>query len=311
VSAVKLQMPDSAHVVVTADFTGPATLRYLTVLGKTASPLPGESVYGVFAKGASLAFEAVTVNVGPAGAGVDGDAGAPGSTGGTKCATGAGTAGLAGTPGVGADAGAMGPAGYVPVNGAPGLGDGKVGSNGTCTAACAGNEYTVCKPNTVNCSKAQGCVSALAGCGGTPGQGGAGGAGGGSSIAVFGWDATLTLTGGSFVGGNGGNGGKGGNGGSGGGGGTGTTEQEGCATCSGTNCGSVGNTTVAAGGLGGTGGAGGTGGGGAGGWSYGVFAGGPQGKITVVQPPLYQHGTQGTGGPPNGTSGQAADRFPP
>ncbi|CAN5454381.1 hypothetical protein BH09MYX1_BH09MYX1_26760 [soil metagenome] len=311
VGAVKLQMPDTANVVVKADFTGAATLRNLSIFSKTTTPAVGESLYGVLAMKCSLAFESVTVNIGPAGVGTDGDAGAPGSTGGIKCGASTGAVGGPGTPGAGGDAGAFGPTGYVAVNGANGLGNGSSGANGTCTAMCSGNEYTVCKSNTLNCSKANVCVSPLSGCGGTPGGGGQGGIGGGSSIAVFGWDATFSLSGGSFVGGNGGNGGKGGTGGGGGTGGNGTAEQEGCASClSGNSCATVGNTTLATGSMGGLGGAGGAGGGGAGGASFGVYAGGT-GKITVVTAPLFQHGTAGTAGSPNGAPGIAADRFPP
>ncbi len=312
ITAAKLQMPDAANVVVKADFTGAATLRNLTILGKAANPASGESVYGVFAKSASLTFESTSISVGPAGAGVDGDAGAPGSTGGIKCATSNGADGGSGTPGGGADAGAFGAGGYAPTNGSTGSSNGTNGNNGTCSAACGGNEVTICKPATLNCSASQGCVNPLGGCGGTPGKGGFGGTGGGSSIAVFGWDATFTITGGAFNGGNGGAGGAGGAGGQGGQGGNGSTEQELCVSCvSGNNCATVGNQTLATGGKGGNGGLGGAGGGGAGGFSYGVYAGGPNGKITVNSAPLYQHGTAGTGGPPNGAPGQAADRFPP
>ncbi len=312
IAAVKIQMPDTAHVTVTADFTGAATLRNLTVLPKTAAAAPGESLYGVFAHTANVTFESTSVTAPAAGAGADGDAGASGNTGGTKCATGTGADGGSGTSGGGAEAGTFGATGFVGAGGSSGQSNGSNGSNGTCTAACSGNEFTICKPNTTNCSAANVCANPLAGCGGTPGGGGAGGTGGGSSIAVFGWDATITISGGSFAGGNGGNGGAGGAGGPGGSGGTGTTEQELCASCvNGTNCATVGNTTIATGSKGGSGGAGGTGGGGAGGFSYGIYAGGTNGKIVVQSAPLFQHGTAGTGGSPNGTPGQAADRFPP
>ena len=312
IAAVKLQMPDSAHVTVTADFTGATTLRNLTLLGKTASATPGESVYGVFAHNASVTFESSAIGVGAAGTGGDGDAGATGNAGGTKCATSTGADGGTGTTGTGADAGTFGATGYVPTSGSSGLGNGASGNNGTCTANCSGNEVTHCTPNTTNCSASQGCTGVLAGCGGAPGTAGAGGNGGGSSFAVYGWDATFTLTGGSFVGGSGGNGGAGGQGGAGGGGGSGTTEQELCVSCvSGNNCATVGNQTIATGGKGGNGGQGGAGGGGAGGFSYGIYAGGPNGKITVQSAPLFQHGAAGTGGPPNGAAGASGDRFPP
>lgn len=83
VAAVKLQMPDSAQSVVSADFTGAATLRYLSILGK-ANAAAGESVYGVFAKDAEIAFEAVSVSVGNAGAGLDGTGGSTGGNGGSN-----------------------------------------------------------------------------------------------------------------------------------------------------------------------------------------------------------------------------------
>ena len=312
VTAVKLQMPDTTNVVVTADFTGAATMRFLSVLGKATAPATGESVYGVFAKGSTLTFEGVAVNVGPAGAGGAGTAGGTGSTGATKCATGPGGAGTAGTVGAPGSPGVFGPTGYTPSTGSPGLANGTKGGNGTCTAACGGSEFTICTPGAASCGPAkQGCANPLAGCGGSPGTGGNGGGGGGSCVAVFGWDATFNVSGGAFVGGNAGNGGDGGAGGSGGPGGGGTTEQELCASCiSGNNCATVGNTTLATGGVGAMGGAGGVGGGGAGGFSYGIYAGGPQGKLNVVKAPLLQHGAGGAAGPPNGAAGDAGDKFP-
>jgi hypothetical protein len=310
VTAVKLQMPDDANVVAKAEFTGAATLRYLSILGK-ATAATGESVYGVFAKGSTLTFEAVSVSVGNAGAGAGGGGGATGGIGVLKCPTGNAGAGSPGTAGAGADGGGFGPAGYTPGAGTTGQANGTKGLNGTCTAACGGNERTICIPNTANCSAAQGCANPLAGCGGSPGSGGAGGAGGGSCIAVFGWDATFNVSGGAFIGGNAGGGGSGGKGGDGGAGGSGTTEQEICASCiNATNCATVGNQTLATGGVGGGGGAGGAGGGGAGGSSYGIYTGGPQGKLNVTNAPLYQHGTAGASGSPNGAAGVAGDKFP-
>jgi hypothetical protein len=310
VSAVKVQMPDSANVVATADFTGTATLRFLSIVGKS-SAAPAESVYGVLAKDATLTFEVVSVSVGNAGAGGEGAAGATGATGGTKCATGTGAAGTAGATGAGAGAGAFGANGYTPSNGGNGESNGTKGANGTCTANCGGSERTSCVPNTPSCSATQGCVKPLAGCGGSPGTGGGGGNGGGSSIALLGWNATFNVSGGAFISGNGGNGGAGGKGGDGGKGGAGTTEQTLCMSCTtGNNCATVGNQTIAAGATGGEGGAGGVGGGGAGGSSYSIYAGGPQGKLNVASAPLYQHGTPGSNGAPNGAAGAAAETFP-
>ena len=311
IAAAKLQMPDASNTVVTADFTGTGTLRYLSILGKAAKPAAGESVYGVFAKGASLAFESISVSVGPAGTGADGNVGSTGGTGATKCATGAGGAGNAGGQGGAAQPGTFGPTGYVPGDGNTGLSNGTNGANGTCAATCPGNEVTICMPNVAACGASEGCPTPLAGCGGTPGGGGGGGLGGGSSIAVFGWDATFSVNGGAFLGGNAGAGGAGGGGGPGGTGGAGTTQQVLCASCiNGNQCATVGNQTIATGGQGGKGGNGGQGGGGAGGSSYGIYAGGTAGKITVVNAPLYQNGTAGGGGAPNGPAGAAGQHVP-
>ncbi len=312
INAVKIQMPDAANVAIKADFNGAATLRYLSVIGKTAAPTPGQSVYGVFAHNCSLSFESVSVNVGPGGVGGDGDAGATGGIGGIKCVTGVGATGKTGSVGNGADGGSFDPTGYVGTNGSVGVKDSLPGDTGSCTAKCGGNEFTTCKPNTVNCSASNGCVNKLAGCGGGPGEPGIGGSGGGASIGVFGWDATFSLSGGSFIGGAAGNGGNGGKGGSGGMGGAGASENEGCAQCiNGNSCASVGNMTAAVGGQGGAGGPGGIGGGGSGGPSYGLYAGGQKALITVVTAPLFQHGNAGMGGTPSGSPGATGDRFPP
>lgn len=310
VTAVKLQMPDDASVVAKADFAGDATMRYLSILGKPTAAA-GESVYGVFAKGATITFEAVSVSIGNAGAGGAGAGGMTGGAGGLKCPTGNAAAGTAGTAGGGADGGTIGPDGYTPSDGTIGQADGTRGLNGTCTAACGGNERTICISNTANCSASNGCVNPLAGCGGSPGSGGGGGGGGGSCFAIFGWDATFNVSGGAFISGNAGRGGSGGKGGEGGAGGSGATEQEICASCvNGVNCATVGNQALATGGAGGAGGVGGAGGGGAGGSSYGIYAGGPHGKLNVTNAPLYQSGAPGASGSPNGSAGGAGDTFP-
>ena len=305
ISAVKIQMPDSANTVVTASFTGAATLRLMSLLGKT-TVAAGESIYGVRARDASITLESVVVTLGAAGAGTDGDAGAGGADGSTKCAQGDGGAGVAAGDGPGATAGSFTENGYQPSSGALGSSDGGTGSAGSCSTSTSCT--TTCQPNVCT----SGCVNPLGGCGGSPGSGGGGGSGGGSSIAVYGWNAKITLLGGSFTAGNGGNGGAGGAGGTGGAGGAGTAEQELCLSCinNGASCATVGDYTLATGIQGGVGGGGGHGGGGAGGYSYAVFNGGDAGTVALQNSPAFVHGTAGQGGPVNGASGQAADRGP-
>jgi hypothetical protein len=134
------------------------------------------------------------------------------------------------------------------------------------------------------------CGSAGAsGCGGQPGQGGQGGQGGGSSVALYVWDAKVTMIGGALRAGNGGTGGAGGPGGLGGAGGTGANgaAATSCDTACGTQipafkCGPV-QSTAAAGGTGSRGGAGGRGapgGGGAGGSTFAAVEGGVA-RVTI------------------------------
>jgi hypothetical protein len=303
VSAVKITMPDATHVAVTADFVGTADLHLLSVIGK-AGAQPGESIYGVFATNATLTLDTISVVVGSAGAGTQGAIGDAGAQGGTDCDAGdAAAAANPGNSGEGAPEGLFGSSGYTATAGGPGSGDGGVGTPGACviTSACITTCFT--------CTST--CVNALSGCGGAPGLGGGGGNGGGASVAVYGWNASIQIIGGSFQSGNGGNGGNGGAGGQGGPGGAGSVKNAGCYSfCNDAGCASVGDTDPQVGATGGNGASGGQGGGGAGGASYALFNGGDAGTIMLSGSPTIAFGDAGQGGTVNGSLGTAAAQGP-
>jgi hypothetical protein len=303
VSAVKITMPTTTNVGVTANFTGSAGLRLLSVIGK-ASANPGESVYGIFATGAALTLDTISVSVpsgGDGATGPTGDAGAPGAT---DCDAGDAAAGAnPGHVGQGAPQGTFGENGWEPAPGGPGAADGSAGTPGAC--AISGSCITTC----YTCFAV--CLDSLAGCGGTAGLGGAGGNGGGSSIAVYGWNATFQIIGGSFTSGNGGNGGNGGAGGAGGSGGAGSVKDAVCLSlCSDAGCASVDDTSPQIGAMGGNGASGGQGGGGSGGASYAIFNGGDAGSVTLGSSPTLAFGDAGAGGTVGGASGTSAGQGP-
>lgn len=302
-SAVALAMPSTANVVVTAvsGATG-VGLRYLSVLGNPAAPPPGQSLYGVFASNASVTLDSVIVTMGNASDGTGGDAGTSGHTGLGTCPGSTGAAGTSAGDAPPTVPGTFGPSGYAASGGQTGSPDGGFGSSGTCSVGCI-TQCTTC---------AEACMAPAAGCGGFPGTGGAGGQGGGSSIAVYGWNAQITVIGGALTAGNGGSGGNGGDGGP---GGPGAAYVQGLqatclSLCSDAGCASVGDTAAEIASNGGPGGAGGHGGGGAGGWSYAIYAGGDAGTVVLQGSPALAHGTGGEGGIVNGAPGQASNQGP-
>ena len=303
-SAVALQMPAGAGVVVTASSGATGVgLHLLSVLATAQAAQPGQSLYGVLAQNAAVTLDSVVVTMGSGGEGAGGNVGGVGSTGATGCAAASGATGAVAGDAPQSAPGTFGASGYVASTGLAGASDGGTGTSGTC--ALSPSCVTVCG----TCQSI--CPNPTSGCGGGPGSGGSGGQGGGSSIAVYGWNAQLTIIGGSFTAGNGGNGGNGGDGGPGGAGGAGSTNQVGClASCTDAGCATVGDTTIAAAGNGGAGGAGGHGGGGAGGFSYAVYAGGDAGTLALESSPALSHGTAGQGGVVNGVAGQAANQGP-
>lgn len=236
-----IQAPANQNITVLADtLNGTSAIRRITVLSMAqAGVLPSESLYGIFARGAttSLSVEDSVVLMASAGAGA---AGARGAVGAPACAAGCTPAGDAssggtGSTGVGSDFGFTS-VGYIQSNGYPGS-SGGAGKNGTAGGggqcgycwAPAQDCSTLCPPTgTTQCNYNSG----LPGCGGNGGGGGAPGLGGGSSMALFVWDAHVTVTNSALTGGNGGNGGDGGPGGPGGLGAVGAVgASEWCAHC--------------------------------------------------------------------------------
>jgi len=310
--AVTIQAPATSDITVTADaLGGEATLAWLTIKSK-ATANAGESLYGVFARGATtiLTLENVQVVVAKGG---DGSAGAPGAAGVDGASSGCapasdGANGVSdGANGTGAPAGLFANSGYVPSDGLPGS-DGKAGHHGTAPTAAGCVSCFECRylpadlscemdPATPPTSCGQG---GAAGCAGSAGKAGSVGHGGGSSIAVFAWDATVTVAAGKLESGAGGNGQAGGEGGASSSGASGISGTPG-ATCT-TGCqhsgGGCRNVLGAgqAGGVGGTGGngtRGGQGGGGAGGFSYAIYMGG-NAVVTASPSTELLHGVAGT-----------------
>ena len=312
-SAVQIHPPPGVNATVVADsLGGTATLRAVTIESIDRSELaPGESVYGVIARGSStnLVLDDVVIILAPGANGLDGDAGPPASGSGVgTCPGNDGANGGTGPHGPASDGGTVGEAGYHPGNGATGeVGlTGQAGVDGgvgqcqqgcalTCGSACPTQYGTVCAP------------SGKSGCGGPGGGGGTPGSGGGSSIAVFAWGATVQITNSRLEPGSGGAGGSGGPGGPGGGGAVGAPGGQGvCITdCPGnTTCNAAASNTLdggSAGGKGGMGGRGGTGGGGAGGWACGYLRGGDA-SVTVTAT-TFVLPEAGVGGSPAGAAG--------
>jgi hypothetical protein len=334
-SAVAVQAPSGVGTTVSAnDLGGPATLRDVTIQSDSQTPVAGESVYGIFASGAStaLTLDDVAAATGKAGDGADGTPGAQGASGAAGgCPAGDGASGaVPGPSGVAGSPGAFAQSGYVLSAGGGGGGGGAIGDNGpggapgncqtclncvtdpSCETFCGTECYCVSQPTgQTECGE-----PGQGGCAGAGGAGGTGGGGGGSSIVLFVWDAQVVVLGGSLAAGNGGNGGSGGDGGGGGVGATGEIGGNGIAcidfcACSENECNAFAfpPTGGAAGGTGGDGSAGGQGGGGAGGDSYAVYVGGA-GSALVDKSTALAAGMPGAGGAVGGPPGQAANRSP-
>jgi hypothetical protein len=321
--AVTIKAPDTKNVTVRADaLGGTATLAWLTIRSKDSAS-PSESLYGVWANGADthLMMDNVDVIVAKGGDGAIGVPGVPG-TGGSPLGcdvVGDGANGqMAGAPGVGAPIGTFSANGYTAPSGFAGS-DGQPGHNGSvsmipprcvaCYTGCSVGRYS-CEPTTPAPSSCG--QPGKAGCGGTEGKAGNGAAGGGSSIALYLWDATVSVEGGKLQSDAGGTGAAGGVGGSGGLGAIGAEGKQGDACdigCSwddalgcqpGTRIGGPGG---APGGKGGDGTKGGDGGGGAGGFSFAIYQGG-SGKATTSSTELV-FGSAGLS-QGNGEPGRAA-----
>jgi hypothetical protein len=297
--------------------TGLATLDTLSIQVSLAGGTPSQSLYGVFASGATSWVKLVDVGIAVGNAGAGG-AGGPGVVGGAgaNCVGNGGAAGAAGGTAAPAGAGTFSPTGYAAPAGGPGTGGAAGSGTGgggaptvTCITSCTlADGGVACDQTTNDVSGADG----TGGCGGGAGAGGGGAAPGGSAIAVYAWDGQVNLVRGAIAAGNGGAGGAGGLGGVGGAGTVGAMGADGTAcptTCTldvGPACTAAGNVTPrggSAGRVGGKGGSGGSGAGSAGGFSYAVFTN-PNAIVTVDTTTLA-HGAAGTGGSgaPSGKSG--------
>jgi hypothetical protein len=311
-TGVLIQAPPTADTtIVAADLNGSTELRKLSVASKDPTAVAtGESLYGIVARGSttSLALHGVVVTLAPAGPGRNGDAGGspPNSTQ-MGCDAGAGAMGATGQVGKGSDGGAFASSGFVPgvgASGSPGSsGDnGARGGSGECQ-----NCYNTCGVDCPAMAATACGQTGLSGCGGPGGKGGDPGGGGGSSIALFAWDAQVTVTDSVLAAGSGGSGGAGGPGAPGGAGAMGAIgATTGCVT----GCGVSSTCHVvlsrqleggAPGGSGGVGGTGGVGGGGAGGWSCAYYQGGTS-TIKVATTTL-ESSDAGAAGTPAGTPG--------
>lgn len=329
-SAVVIKAPMGQNITVEArDLGGEARLSTLSIESKPQGQVnAGESLYGIVAVGATttLVLTSVNVSIGNGGDGANGAKGAVGADGGVSCPAGTGAAGTPGTQGTGAPAGAFDPTNeYTPGiaaagNAATGGGDGTpAGGAGTCVTCGTCGVPPLC--DFIPAAGPQACgKDGTAGCGGGPGAPGGPAVGGGSSVAVFAWDANVTINGGKIRSGDGGNGGAGGAGGAGGFGTKGAAGAStdlcttactfnGVAACTETKARGVGGT---AGGNGAVGGLGGAGGGGGGGSSFAIYQGGA-GVVTTGNDANLGHGKAGKGGGPApnvGVAGAAADRVP-
>jgi len=316
--AVVVRPATSARTVQAIDLGGAASIADLTIASKK-NAAAGESIYGVFARGVTtdLTLDDVVVDVSSGGSGVSGSDGKNGDAGPNGCAADLGDAGASGSFGTGAEAGVFGSDGFTTwsgsdgTNGTAGLA-GSAGTSGDCVTCGQCKSFLGCSFNT----GAQSCgTSGLVGCGGGAGTAGTFGSGGGSSLAIFAWDAKVTVTKCDVRAGSGGSGGSGGASGSGGAGGPGVMGDA-CASCAvgcTSQCNPINGAGAAgdAGGAGGNGGSGGAGGGGSGGCAFALYQGGSA-TITSTTTTL-SHGDAGAGGGPDaaaGAPGSAGDRFP-
>jgi hypothetical protein len=323
---VTLQAPAGSNKTIIANGVTGVTIDTLTVTSKAPNAVgTGESLYGIFAtNGANIDLINVFVSTAGGGTGGSGGSGGTGTNASGTCATSSdGQPGGTGGGGAAGQVGTFDANGYRPAIAGTG-GTGVTGDNGTlsgpgfCTAWVCGIDVDGRCDGTHTTNNLYGQVGAP-GCGGTGATGGGGGSGGGSSIALYVWGSTVSVSGGALTSGNGGTGGPGGPGGTiVGSGSAGKTGPSG-AHC-GTNCVTQNPTSLnptcvqttflpggagGVGGTGGTGGSGGAGGGGAGGSTYSYYSGGGSSTIMDIATQLH-FGTAGGGGSGGNTGGQGA-----
>ena len=294
----KTRLASTANPAIVAEQAGPAKTAARTVETRAANA--SETMIGLLARGAQTALwlDAVTIVAADGGDGVPGAAGASGAITDASCAPSDGADGESvGGSGLDAPTGSFGPDGYSASNGGPGA-DGAVGHAGmlgaepaclSCGASCCGGAITSCGER------------GAPGCGGAAGGAGGGGSGGGSSVALYAWDAQVTVSGGALRAGSGGDGAAGGAAGSGVAGAPGTLGAAGptCRECIslpeiGGGCRPLltqrGEGTM--GSAGGSGRDGGPGGAGAGGYAYAAFRGGAA-TLMIADDTTLEHGAAG------------------
>ena len=188
-------------VAVRAEYSGQSTLGRLTIRHRDSAP--GESRYGVFARGPEtrLTLRHVFVHAADGGDGETGAAGAMPAAPSESCALGDGApAGEDGAKGESAGAGMFTADGFAAGHGQvgePGL-PGHAGAERTVSCAtcvvdgsCAASGLALCAGEPTGATS---CPTAGApGCGGLPGPGGSGGPGGGASVALFIWQAHVEV----------------------------------------------------------------------------------------------------------------------
>lgn len=321
--------PEWSTVQITA---GTVTLSTLTVKNPTVAVAgQAQSLYGIFATGASTAvtLDDVAISVAQGGSGQQPAAvTTPGMNAtGSGCGADDGADGGAGIPGVGTVAGSYGATGFVPATGSPGS-PGNPGNDGTLTTPGMESTSNWCKTGTSvppakppcdcgNSAVSTGLVG-TAGCAGGGAPGGNGGSGGGASIGIFAWQASVNTTGVTVTtqaGGGGGTGGAGsttpGSGANGTTGSNGVTYPTGCKTNPAGGCYECTGSIVGLGGVGGPGGNGGLGGQGSGGpGGDSLCYAGTAGAVTGITASNCTVGPGGTGGMPNGVTGRSTVGYP-
>ena len=183
--------PDASATIVVNSIGGAASIGWIRVASKVSPDIaPGESIYGVVARGSStsLALANVSVVVASGGDGLEGQAGLSGASAGDGgCVVDAGGAAASHDGGDSSTGGQFTSSGYVAGDGVPGA-DGVGGSVGT--ASAVGGCSNACGTCDTSCTLVLDGGATCggpgqAGCGGGGGGGGGGGRGGGSSVAVL------------------------------------------------------------------------------------------------------------------------------
>jgi hypothetical protein len=208
------------NVGVWAEYEGTSRLERLTIASKATADA-GETLYGVFARGATTRLELrqVRIEAAKGGDGAEPAAGVAPAAPTMTCAAGSGLAAIGmGEPGQPAATGTYDMDGYHVATAQPGQA-GPPGNHATARAPLCRQcvESGSCATTSGICSgtvaPGESCAEAGApGCGGLGGPGGLGGQGGGASVGLFAWGARIELHQSVLVASDGGTGARGGEG---------------------------------------------------------------------------------------------------